>query len=179
MTTSDEKYALVAYIVKSYAERGSLGKKALQKIVHLLSEIYGISSGYRFQLYTYGPFSRELQGDIDILDSMGVIEVKFDGAKNGYQISPTPNTDILIKKHSDFLDGLKLPITSALDRFGDKLAKTLELSSMLVFIIKHKMVDDIQNDVAVISKFMEVKPHYQKEDIIAGLKEVRALLLGA
>ena len=44
-----DQYALVAFLIEQ-AERSNqqLGKKALQKKVHLIQELGGIDTGYRF-----------------------------------------------------------------------------------------------------------------------------------
>ena len=39
------------------------GKTVLMKFAYLLQEIYGIPLGYRFSLYTYGPYSKEVLAD--------------------------------------------------------------------------------------------------------------------
>ena len=36
------------------------GKTALMKLLYLLQEAYGVSTGYRYSFYTYGPYSQEV-----------------------------------------------------------------------------------------------------------------------
>jgi hypothetical protein len=51
-----DQYALIALLAKRVggADR-RLGKKAIQKNVHLIQELGGVDAGYRFSFYTYGP----------------------------------------------------------------------------------------------------------------------------
>lgn len=176
MTTSLEKFAIIAYIAKAVEGKGTLGKKALQKLVHLTSELRHVSVGYKFTLYTYGPFSRELAGDVDLLASMGLISMQFNPLRNGYEIKPNSDTHEVIEKNGS----LDLEVTQGIDfivnNFGGRLAKELELSSMIVFILKNNLTDT-EDDNLVVDKFLEIKPHYEREDVVAGLKEIRALLV--
>lgn len=178
MTKSIEKFAIIAYIAKATQEKGALGKKALQKLLHLSHELRGVPVGYQFNLYTYGPFSRELAGDVDLLDSMGLISVHFDASRNGYEIKPVEKSEEIISKSEGFLSPIKEDIDFIVDRFGGRLAKELELSSMVTFILKNKMVD-ISDDSAVIDKFLEIKPHYKRSEVEAGLSEIRECLSDA
>ena len=56
ITGKIDQYALVAFLIDQAAQ-SQLGKKALQKKVHLIHEMGGVDTGYRFSFYTYGPFS--------------------------------------------------------------------------------------------------------------------------
>lgn len=175
MTNSIEKFAIITYIAKSTMDKGSLGKKALQKLMHLSHEIRNVPVGYNFQLYTYGPFSRELAGDVDLLDSMGLISVHFDPSRNGYEIKAVDKSQEILSKNEVFVSSVKDDLDFIIDRFGGRLAKELELSSMITFILKNKLVD-VDDDDAIVDKFLEIKPHYQRAEISAGLSEIRQLL---
>lgn len=175
MTSSIEKFAIIAYIAKANMGKGTLGKKALQKLMHLSSELRNVPVGYRFRLYTYGPFSRELAGDIDLLDSMGLISVQFDPSRNGYEIKPEDKAQELLSKSEVFLKSVKESLDFIIEKFGGRLAKDLELSSMIAFILRNKLAD-VNDDQAVINKFLEIKPHYQRSEVVEGLKEIRQLL---
>lgn len=175
MTNSMEKFAIIAYIAKANVDKGPLGKKALQKLVHLSSELRGAQVGYSFELYTYGPFSRELAGDVDLLESMGVISVEFDDSRNGYEITPSSKAEELLEANQQFIDSVRSDLDFIIENFGGRLAKELELSSMVSFILKHKLAD-ADNENSIVEKFLEIKPHYTKESILAGLREVRSII---
>ena len=67
-----DQYALVAFLIDQAAKaRRPLGKKALQKKVHLIHEFGGVDTGYRFAFYTYGPYSVSLAGDLDVIANSG------------------------------------------------------------------------------------------------------------
>ena len=65
------------------------GKTALMKLLYLLQEAYGVSTGYRYSFYTYGPYSQEVAADLDITRLLGGVNVEFFGENpSGYQITP-------------------------------------------------------------------------------------------
>lgn len=176
MTNPIDKFAIIAYIAKANQDKGPLGKKALQKLMHLSLELRGIPVGYNFNLYTYGPFSRELAGDVDLLDSMGLISVEFDASRNGYEIKSVEKSEDIISKSESFLNTVKGDLDFIVEKFGGRLAKELELSSMIAFILKNSLAD-VNDDDAVIDKFLEIKPHYKRSEVAAGLDEIRHLLI--
>lgn len=176
MNTTPENYALIAYLAKSIGGERKLGKKALQKLVHLMSEIASVPVGYKFRLYTYGPFSRELASDVDILDTLGAIHVTFNAERNGYEISSASDVESYVDKARDYIEKNKEEIDGVLERFGGKLAKELELYSMVTFIIKERLVSDVDDDKLVVEKFREIKPHYTVQQVQQGLKEIRELI---
>lgn len=172
----DESYALVSYIVKLASQNGKVGKKAAQKFVHIITSIGGVRSKYQFQLYTYGPFSRELAGDLDILESVQAISINYNVEKNSYEIQSGARSDELISRHSGFIVSNKDRIDSLIGKFGGRLARQLELSSTLLFILERSLVDDTSNDEQVVSKFLEIKPHYSRGEITPALSEIRQLM---
>jgi len=53
------------------------GRVTVHKLIHTLQKKRSIDSGYRFINYSFGPFSRELEEDLKMLESLGLItEVK-------------------------------------------------------------------------------------------------------
>jgi uncharacterized protein YwgA len=50
------------------------GRKRFQKVVFLLQEKYGAEFGYRFSSYLYGPYSAQLQNEVDMLVRMGYLK---------------------------------------------------------------------------------------------------------
>ena len=53
------------------------GKVTVHKLVHNLQKNKTLNSGYRFITYSFGPYSKELEEDLKMLESLGLItEVK-------------------------------------------------------------------------------------------------------
>jgi len=64
------------------------GRKRFQKTVFLLQEQFDIDFGYRFTAYLYGPYSAQLQNDIDILAQTGYLKASKIGELFIYEITP-------------------------------------------------------------------------------------------
>jgi hypothetical protein len=64
------------------------GRKRFQKTVFLLQEQFGFDFGYRFTAYLYGPYSSQLQNDIDILAQTGYLKASKLGELFFYEITP-------------------------------------------------------------------------------------------
>lgn len=70
------------------------GRTRLQKLVYLLKEKYGIKFSYRFMPYFYGPYSEDMQMDINMLTLLDLIRVETQSLREGvllYIHSLSPN----------------------------------------------------------------------------------------
>ena len=53
------------------------GRITVHKLIHNLQKKRSVDSGYRFITYSFGPYSKELEEDLKMLESLGLIaEVK-------------------------------------------------------------------------------------------------------
>jgi uncharacterized protein YwgA len=64
------------------------GRKLFQKAVYLLQEQFKVEFSYHFIPYLYGPYSSQLQTDIDILARTGYLGVSKVGPLFYYEITP-------------------------------------------------------------------------------------------
>ncbi len=67
-----EEFDVVAAVIAMHPDRKIVGRTRLQKTIHLLQDI-GLPTEYRYRNYFYGPYSDELQADIQLLDRAGII----------------------------------------------------------------------------------------------------------
>jgi len=63
---------LLILLLKYSTDNKIEGRTRFQKIVYLLKELSGINFSYDFKPYFYGPYSSELQNDINLLTELGV-----------------------------------------------------------------------------------------------------------
>ena len=61
--------ALVTFVESSPSQ--VLGRTAIVKLPYLFQELYGVSLGYDFRLYTYGPFDSDVLHDLGSAESLG------------------------------------------------------------------------------------------------------------
>lgn len=165
------KHALVAYLASQQGGKGTLGKKAVQKYIHILSSLSGLDVGYEFSFYTYGPFSRELASDLDILDGANAIIVRYNSFDNAYSITPSPTTNLVAQ-------GLPPALKEAADRiwekFSGRTAKELELISTALFVSDEEGLS--MKSPNMTSRIEALKPKYSVAEIKAAQAELAALL---
>ncbi len=174
-----DQYALVAFLIDRAAQaRQKLGKKALQKKVHLIQELGGVDTGYRFSFYTYGPYSVGLAGDLDIIAIGGGAKVRYIGADNHYLIDPGERTGRMIEKGRAFLEENRAAIEGVLDAFGNRLAKGLELVSTIAYLRRYAPREEFEDDGKLARHVRALKPKYSEAEIEKAISEVKDFLSG-
>jgi uncharacterized protein len=164
-------HALVAYLASQQGDKGTLGKKAVQKYIHILSSLSGLDVGYEFSFYTYGPFSRELASDLDILDGAKAISVRYNSTDNAYSITATPTTHTIAQ-------ALPAALAAEANRiwaiFSGRTAKELELISTALFVSDEEGLPMASTDMT--SRIQALKPKYSTAEIRAAQTELAALI---
>jgi uncharacterized protein YwgA len=163
-----ERYALVAELVRRFdAERITLGKTAIQKMIFLLQRVFGFDCDYDYTLYAYGLYCADVARDLDIVEGFGGAEIDYNPGCGGYDIRPGPANDDLRRRGAEFLG----QIAGALDRlvadYGRATAKDLELRSTIVCMAKPE-----RSNEELVRLVHEVKPHLSKAQIEAARWEL-------
>ena len=124
MAGKNDQFALVAFLISQSAKaKQDLGKKALQKKVHLIQELGGVEAGYRFSFYTYGPYSVGLAGDLDVIANSGGAEISYNLSGNSYQVDPGQHTGQMVEMGKEFIRSNQAAIERVLGAFGDQLGE--------------------------------------------------------
>lgn len=172
-----DQYALVAFLIAQAAQaRNKLGKKAIQKKVHLIHELGGVDTGYRFSFYTYGPFSANLAGDLDVIANSGGAKVSYDERDNHYQIDPAENTERMIQRGKEFIEKNRAAIEGVLETFGSRTAKGLELFSTIAYLHRHARQEEFEDDHKLAEHVRSLKPKYSETEIEKAISEVKVFL---
>lgn len=172
-----DQYALVAFLIHEAAAAGQqLGKKALQKKVHLIQELGGVGTGYRFSFYTYGPYSGSLAGDLDVVANSGGAKISYNSADNYYLIEPGDHTDRIIEKGQAFVGANRTAIDKVLTTFGDRLAKDLELFSTIAYLRRHASKVEFDDNKKLAKHVKDLKPKYSDKEIERAIAEVKDFL---
>lgn len=163
-----EKYALIAELIWRFdAQRLTLGKTALQKMIFLLQRALGFDCDYEYTLYNYGPFCTDVARDLDIVEGFGGAVIAHDLSGGGYELRPGPATDDLRKRGAEFLS----EVSDALDRlvgdYGRATVKDLELRSTIVYITQPG-----RSNEEVVRLVHQVKPHFSEAHIEAARREL-------
>ena len=73
------------------------GKTVLMKMAYLLQEVYKVPLGYRFTLYTYGPYSSEVLSDLDRSKFREWVNVNYNDNEVGYEITAGPKSGTILE----------------------------------------------------------------------------------
>ncbi len=161
------RYALMAEVAARYGQSGrQLRKTSLMKMIYLLEELHDVDVGYRFGIYTYGPFDAQVLEDLDVLGSMDVLEVKRDPDGWGYQIQASGEADGVKANAADFLAEHSERVDALFEEFGDKSAVDLELESTIVFVHKRAVEKDQDPTPDSVAKIVNgLKPKFTRSHI--------------
>lgn len=156
-----DRIEFVAEIARQKRGRdGRLGKTALMKLVYFLQEVFDVDLGYRFSLYTYGPYASEVMSDIDFAEAQGAIIVSYDDER-GYEIAATS-----AGCRGQSVTGHASSLNRLFELFGNLNARELELRSTIVYLAKDCQRSDLP---AAVQK---IKPKFSKAEIELAIKEL-------
>jgi uncharacterized protein YwgA len=171
------QYGLITELAVGASKRDlNLGKTALQKHVYFLQTLHEIDCGYEFRLYTYGPFSAELLGDLDGVAGLGGVEVTYQPQVAGYSITPGPKSADIRLQAAEFLSNSSDAIDSVLDEFGRLTAKDLELSATIVYAEREarEMSGKSPEASSLVDVVRELKPHFSDDQIERSVERLLA-----
>lgn len=183
MTTSFDvpwnRYALIVELADRLKGKSpQFGKTALQKMVYLLQEVYGIDCGYVYEFYSYGPFSSQLLQDLDLVEHVGAVEVcSVMSATGGYLIKPGGKADALREKAADFLKNpqTEQALSTLVDEFGRYSAKELELRSTIVYVVREIALGNHLPSAEEVSHVVsQLKPKFDGSEINQAIEEMRS-----
>jgi uncharacterized protein YwgA len=176
-TTPDwRRLALIARLVET-SPGGALGRTALVKLVYLLQEVRGVPLGYRFRLYTYGPYDTNVLDDLDYAQSLGVVQVKTVSFSSGYafDIRPGDAAEGVKERAKGFLAEHEAAVRWVIQEFGTRSASELELLATIVYTDR-----DLSARKARVSledlcrKVRDVKPRFTQEQAVANARSLLA-----
>jgi uncharacterized protein len=139
-----------------------IGRTAVMKFLYLLKEVRGVPLGYRFTLYTYGPFDSSVLDDLGYAESLGAVKstlIHYPGGY-GYEFVTGPEVESVRARAEDFLVEYEDDIVWVVQAFGTRTAADLEMISTIVYVDRGARrrgrritLDELCN------KTVEVKPH--------------------
>ena len=153
-----------------------LGRTAIVKLPYLLQELQGLSLGYDFRLYTYGPFNNEVLNNLTSAESLGAVTVKtvLYQVGYGYEIRVGPAAEAIKAKAADWLREHSRQLAAVAREFGACSASDLELGTTILyadreFAARHEAVTQ---DV-LVRKVRAVKPHFSEAVVQAKVRELQ------
>lgn len=173
--TVADQHALIAWLAREFGGRRELGKTAVQKLTHILDEGFAVPTGYSFRVYTYGPFSRDLAGDLDVVNALEGIVISYVEDENRYVVSAGKASGRITERADAFLKRVSVTLAELKAQFFDKKPRYLELFSTLLFFVKRKPQI---SDAELVQQLRAIKPKYDEIETLAAVGDLRRFLQG-
>ena len=127
------------------------GRKKLQKMVHLL-ENAGTDFAFKFDYHFYGPYSAELQVEIEGMVRQGLLEEKKEDSAFVYRMTERGKQ---LKAQMETMAGYQFPLNETLAQsLSEQSSQFLEMVSTYAYLL-----DSDYDDQAAAEKAVELKPH--------------------
>lgn len=166
----------VAVITALAEKTPQLGRTSLMKLCYFLQALRSVPLGYRFSLYSYGPFDSDVLADLDSATTMGGVTSSvisyFDAY--GYRIEAGPKAQQIQFRSSKFLDMYRPDIDWVVEKFGSMSASELELKSTLIYSERDaKARKEKISLLDLCSRVRDVKPHFTIDQIKTAAEELK------
>jgi len=168
------RLAVLTRLVKKSPSR-DLGRTAIMKLSYFLAAVRDVPLGYRFTLYSYGPFDSAVLQDVDLASNLGALmsrPVSY-ATGIGYSIQPANGSDEVESLAKDFLDEHEGDIDWVIEEFGKLNATELELASTIVYIDRESASGQINSD-ELARRVHDVKPHFAIDRILGRIENLKA-----
>ena len=150
------------------------GKTVFVKLAYLLQEVYAVPLGYRFSLYTYGPYSSEVLADLDRARLRGQVNVDYIGQDAGFAITKGLTAEQL-GPDCEALKSFENQIDSMIASFGHYNARNLELRTTIAYFWKMLKVPDGTDENMVVEEILQLKPQFNDLEIKTAISELKAI----
>ncbi len=159
------RVGLISKLSKDFENSSApLGKTAVMKNLFILQEVFKVPCGYKFSLYTYGPYCSDVLSDLDYTEAIEGVKINTVGT--GYNIKSSTKTDVYIHKAECYLEKYKEEIEKAYELFGNMSARDLELHSTIIYIYKNYIIHSWDISISEITNDVrELKPYFSENEI--------------
>ena len=141
-----------------HADKGYLGRTALQKIVYFL-QLSGVPLRYRFDLYYYGPYCDRITRDVELLVADSVLKDISLSPEKYSNYRPAEAAEELLRSHDTAVHTHQETINKIVQTLLPLEPDHLELLATLDYLYRQKRAGGGSGPwkEAVIDRFMEVK----------------------
>lgn len=175
----DARVAVITELV-SRAPNGHLGRTALMKFSYLLQAVRSVPLGYRFTLYSYGPFDSSVLADLSTAETLRAVQsgITYYSGGYGYQISPGECGNSAREAGQDFLKRHQESLDWVLGEFGTHSSADLELESTIVYVDREAArKSEVLTIETLAQRVRDVKPRFKEEYIWEKASQLYAMSL--
>ena len=169
-----KKHALILAMIEELKANSSwTGKTHVQKAMFLVREATSVDNPFEFVLYKHGPYSFEIENELEQMKSYGAIS-STPQAGYGVVLQPGENAGF-IKKNAALSDAEREAIRSIAKFVGSKNVVDLEKEATAVWIRNREGVVDTRK---VAERMHGLKPHISTADAAVADRVVTTQLAG-
>jgi hypothetical protein len=166
--TTESRRALIS-VLAAKSKGGHMGRTALMKYMYLLQAVRGVPLGYRFTLYSYGPFDSDVLVDLSVAEAFEAVEseVELYSGGYGYKIRPSRNAKWMEKRSEKFLIRHAKDVDWVIKEFGSLTSAELELVGTIVYVDREVRTEKTRLGLEQVARLVhEVKPHFSQEKVM-------------
>jgi len=163
----DARLAVITELA-ARAPNGHLGRTALMKFSYLLQTVRGVPLGYRFTLYSYGPFDSSVLSDLSTAETLKAVQsrITYYSGGYGYQISQGECGGSAREAGQEFLNRYQESLDWVLGEFGTHSSADLELESTIVYVdLEAARKSEVLPVEILAQRVRDVKPRFKEEYI--------------
>lgn len=169
MTEQQEKRLALIPLLAESSPQGKIGRTALMKFMYFLQILRKVQLGYRFTLYSYGPFDANVLWDLSVAESLGAVrsETVFYPGGYGYEIRTAEKSEWLQKRSAKFVDDHKKDVRWVTKEFGNYTSAQLELLSTIIYADREAAEAKKKPGLRALARQVhEIKPHFSETEIV-------------
>jgi len=168
-----KKHAMILAVIDGLKEHGSwTGKTHVQKTLSLLHDKGEIEVPFEFVLYRHGPYSFDVQAELEQMRSYTAIEIEVQGQGYGVVLRRGPMA-IYADRMGELSPNEKQAIAKVCRFVGNKGVKDLEKLATASWIRRWEGKTDPQ---AVAKRLHELKPHIPEAAALLADNEIQGWL---
>jgi len=176
MSEIEPQQLLIAKLAQT-APEGRMGRTALMKWVYFLQVLRQVPLPYRFTLYSYGPFDKDVLCDLGVAENLGLVREEVEYYPHGYGYLIQSKLDVPALAELDptgFLQTHEGQIAWVLGEFGRYSAAQLELAATIVYADRDSHADSRRETADALSHTVhEIKPHFDLGAISQEIEDLR------
>ena len=173
MQELSKRLAVISEIVSKHE---NLGKTTMMKFIFLLQQVYKVPLGYDYDIYTYGPYSPVVAGDVNYAADFDVIQLVSSSNHTGYELRVTKQTPDIISNEKDFIEEHGQSISTVIELFGEKTTRDLELITTIIYFYSLRLFLNKDTSVVPITERVKaIKPRFETEIIEAEYEYLESL----
>lgn len=162
----DERIGVITRLAEKSS--GNLGRTALMKFCYFLQTLRDVPLGYRFTLYSYGPFDSDVLADLDTAEALSAVEstvVPYQGGY-GYEIKPSSQSGPALRSAAGFLEKHEEDIDWVVNEFKGLNSADLELVGTIVYVDREAASAGQSLKIEeLVQRVKDVKPRFSEGQI--------------